>query len=144
LSAPFFDLDEHGDLRYNGTFAQGRPFLTSLYHLLNPSETLKYFHADWPKVGDQQIRLFAALILDIRDRLKERYGIKTLIFSVYPGERRYIDRLKPILLWSLTFPWSTYGNFSATEVRCSVTDIPLQRPIAFTPILSPMKCAIGG
>ena len=76
---------------------EGRPWLTWLFARLAKSETLKFFRVDWPIAGNDDMRLFVSVVLDIKARLHDRYGIQTFVLSIYPGELRYVEKIKPLL-----------------------------------------------
>ena len=96
VNDPYYYLRD-GRLVNGGSFESGRPLWSSILELLAHSELLSYFHIDLPLAGDQDFVLFAAIIREIRDTLKEKYGINTFIFSIFPGDNYYASRLLPLL-----------------------------------------------
>jgi hypothetical protein len=96
LSEPFFHYKE-GRLTYDGSFEDGRPLLSKTYRILAKSATLSFFNVEFPSFGADEFKLFADLILDIKARTEKDFHVKTFIFSVFPGERRYASKLIPLL-----------------------------------------------
>jgi hypothetical protein len=93
---PDFELSGE-TLVHAGPFGTARPWTNALYRFLSASELLSFFWVDLPIFGRPQARLFAKVIAETRDILSDQFGVKRFIFSVYPGHRILIDRLRPEL-----------------------------------------------
>lgn len=93
---PYYDLI--GDrLVEVGDFGFARPLTNFAYGLIAMSEALTFFNVDLPRYGDRQMRLFARIVAETRDLLEREFGVKRFVFSVFPGEILYFDRLKPFI-----------------------------------------------
>jgi hypothetical protein len=88
---------EGGRLVNKGRFDTARRWTNILYQLLGYSATFAYFRQELPRFGPYHARLLAKVVADMRDILRKQYGVGRFVFSVYPGERIYISRLRPEL-----------------------------------------------
>ena len=94
--APYFRL-ENGKLVKEDLFFKSRPFRTKLFDFLGNSDLLNFFRIEWPVIEEDELNLFTAIIVDIKNTLEKDYKIKKFIFSVFPTNGRYIGQLKPLL-----------------------------------------------
>ncbi len=94
--APYFRL-ENSRLVQEDLFFKSRPFRTKLFDFLGNSELLNFFRIEWPVIGEDELKLFTAIIVDIKSRLETEYKIKKFIFSFFPTNARYVKQLKPLL-----------------------------------------------
>lgn len=94
--SPYFHL-ENGKLIQEDLFFKSRPFRTNLFDFLGNSELLNFFRIEWPIIEEDELTLFTAIIVDIKNTLEKKYGIKKFIFSFFPTNTRYVKQLKPLL-----------------------------------------------
>jgi hypothetical protein len=99
LTQPHFKLSSSGDVVFQGTFKNSRPWLNSIYSFIANTRSFKLFLAFIPPVTDSDLLLTAKLFADLDLELRERFGVKKLIVALYPGYSAiYGPKLKSFLL----------------------------------------------
>ena len=90
---PYYDLNAHDRVAYEGSFAQGRPFLQRIYKQLSRNPLLAVFGIDFPPViADRHIHLTARIIGEARDLYKEQFPRGEFYVVVFPSSL-YADNL---------------------------------------------------
>ena len=97
VDKPFYRLDADRSALRDGSFRTGRPFRTRLYQLLGKSELVRYFHVELPRVGDDQITLFAEVMGEIKRLAEQKFGARHFYMVIYPGHVLPDDMVIPVL-----------------------------------------------
>lgn len=97
---PCYDVID-GQLRLQGSFVQARPWRSRCYDVLGKSQTLRFFHVDWPlRVNDDGLELTARILAATRDALATRAPSATftvLLFPDMPNNEFHPSRIIPHL-----------------------------------------------
>lgn len=78
-----------GELVNLGNFEDTRPFTQFFFHFLSQSELLKYFQIDFPITADRGTSLFVAVNREIKNKLRDRFGIERYIVAIYPEHTKH-------------------------------------------------------
>jgi len=85
-NAPCYELDGHGRVVYQGSFAETRPWRGRLYDLLARDQILKFFRIDFPVMSARANAAFAAEVLNAAFAQYQRdFGNDRFYVVVYPA-----------------------------------------------------------
>jgi len=97
---PYYFLD-HGQLKRDGNFTTGRPLISRIYRRLGKSETLKYFHVNFPmRINGDHIRLTAEVIRESQRLFTQQFEGSDFYVLFYPAGKLHTKQIIPCLLQS--------------------------------------------
>jgi hypothetical protein len=83
---PYYFINADGELIRRGNFVSGRPLVALLYSIAGKSQTLKYFHIDFPlSTRTQDLETTARIFEESRNVYREKFDSDEFYILIYPG-----------------------------------------------------------
>ena len=83
---PYYFIDADGELVRKGDFVSGRPFVSLLYSIAGKSQTLKYFHVNFPlSTRTRDLEITARIFEESRNIYQEKFDSHEFYIIIYPG-----------------------------------------------------------
>ncbi|NUN06034.1 MAG: SGNH/GDSL hydrolase family protein [Bdellovibrio sp.] len=88
LKHPYYKLNSQGELEYQGSFAQSRKGVNSVYSFFASSALLDFYRVDYPLAIRQSDMDFMAKVIKVyTDKLKKHMNLERFVVFSYPGSR---------------------------------------------------------
>lgn len=93
---PYYDLDADGNLKSKGTFATGRPILSSLFHWLGKTQLARHLGLNLPNLDEQHYRLTAKIIEESKRLFEQQFSSTEFVVVLFPKKNAH-RRIVPYL-----------------------------------------------